>query len=135
MISASRSNGMSFVIAPIAKDIYSWSNFTPLGRVKVVIIGQDPYHGARQAHGRASSSCIALSSTLLTQLRSVTGLSFSVPTGVPVPPSLRNVRILLISLLSNNTELTSGDGLQRRYTPRSRRSFRSLSLQIMGASW
>lgn len=34
-----------------AKNIYSWSNLTPLGRVKVVIIGQDPYHGPGQAHG------------------------------------------------------------------------------------
>src|ERR1700722_17856874 len=33
-----------------ARNIYAWSN-TPLGRVKVVIIGQDPYHGAGQAHG------------------------------------------------------------------------------------
>ncbi|KAF8756527.1 Uracil-DNA glycosylase [Rhizoctonia solani] len=32
-------------IYPPAKDIYSWSRCTPLGRVKVVIIGQDPYHG------------------------------------------------------------------------------------------
>ncbi|EIM90965.1 uracil-DNA glycosylase [Stereum hirsutum FP-91666 SS1] len=60
---------MPLKIYPAPKDIYSWSNFTPLGRVKVVIIGQDPYHGARQAHG----------------------LSFSVPTGVAVPPSLRNI--------------------------------------------
>lgn len=44
----------SFVTSPTAKDIYSWSNFTPLGKVKVVIIGQDPYHGARQAHGKCS---------------------------------------------------------------------------------
>ncbi|MDE2303552.1 MAG: uracil-DNA glycosylase [Sphingomonadales bacterium] len=42
---------------------------TPLDRVKVVILGQDPYHGPGQAHG----------------------LSFSVPAGVPVPPSLRNI--------------------------------------------
>jgi uracil-DNA glycosylase len=42
---------------------------TPLERVKVVILGQDPYHGSGQAHG----------------------LAFSVPRGVPVPPSLRNV--------------------------------------------
>ncbi|PSR88988.1 hypothetical protein PHLCEN_2v4950 [Hermanssonia centrifuga] len=34
-----------------ARNIYSWSNLTPLGRVKVVIIGQDPYHGPNQAHG------------------------------------------------------------------------------------
>ncbi|ELU39202.1 hypothetical protein AG1IA_06770 [Rhizoctonia solani AG-1 IA] len=32
------------------QDIYSWSRCTPLGRVKVVIIGQDPYHGPKQAH-------------------------------------------------------------------------------------
>ncbi|KAG8726845.1 hypothetical protein FRC11_014372, partial [Ceratobasidium sp. 423] len=37
-------------IYPPAKDIYSWSRCTPLGRVKVVIIGQDPYHGPKQAH-------------------------------------------------------------------------------------
>jgi uracil-DNA glycosylase len=36
-----------------ARNIYAWSN-TPLGRVKVVIIGQDPYHGAGQAHGESS---------------------------------------------------------------------------------
>lgn len=42
---------------------------TPLDQVKVVILGQDPYHGAGQAHG----------------------LSFSVPQGVKVPPSLANI--------------------------------------------
>ena len=42
---------------------------TPLGAVKVVILGQDPYHGPGQAHG----------------------LCFSVPEGCPVPPSLRNI--------------------------------------------
>ena len=42
---------------------------TPLESVKVVILGQDPYHGPGQAHG----------------------LSFSVPDGVPFPPSLRNI--------------------------------------------
>lgn len=42
---------------------------TPLENVKVVILGQDPYHGEGQAHG----------------------LSFSVPDGVKVPPSLRNI--------------------------------------------
>ena len=42
---------------------------TPLDRVKVVILGQDPYHGAGQAHG----------------------LCFSVPEGVKVPPSLVNI--------------------------------------------
>jgi len=43
--------------------------FTPLDEVKVVIVGQDPYHGEGQAHG----------------------LSFSVPDGVKTPPSLRNI--------------------------------------------
>lgn len=43
--------------------------FTPFDAVKVVLIGQDPYHGAGQAHG----------------------LSFSVPKGVPQPPSLQNI--------------------------------------------
>ncbi|KIP08062.1 hypothetical protein PHLGIDRAFT_29787 [Phlebiopsis gigantea 11061_1 CR5-6] len=56
-------------IYPAPQNIYSWTNLTPLGRVKVVIIGQDPYHGPNQAHG----------------------LCFSVPQGVPVPPSLRNI--------------------------------------------
>ena len=42
---------------------------TPLDRVKVVILGQDPYHGPGQAHG----------------------LAFSVPDGVRLPPSLRNI--------------------------------------------
>ena len=44
-------------------------NLTPFDKVKVVILGQDPYHGANQAHG----------------------LCFSVLPGVPVPPSLRNI--------------------------------------------
>lgn len=42
---------------------------TPYDKVKVVIMGQDPYHGAGQAHG----------------------LSFSVPCGIPQPPSLKNI--------------------------------------------
>jgi len=48
-----------------------WRAFvlTPLETVRVVILGQDPYHGAGQAHG----------------------LAFSVPAGVKVPPSLRNI--------------------------------------------
>lgn len=49
--------------------IFNALNSTPLERVKVVIIGQDPYHGPGQAHG----------------------LCFSVQPGVPVPPSLQNI--------------------------------------------
>ncbi|KAH0585053.1 hypothetical protein H2248_008319 [Termitomyces sp. 'cryptogamus'] len=59
-------------IYPAPKNIYAWSN-TPLGKVKVVILGQDPYYQRGQAHG----------------------LCFSVPTGVVVPPSLRNIYIEL----------------------------------------
>ncbi|KAF7312117.1 Uracil-DNA glycosylase [Mycena indigotica] len=55
-------------IFPPPKNIYTWSD-TPLGRVKVVIIGQDPYITKGQAHG----------------------LSFSVPQGVHAPPSLQNI--------------------------------------------
>lgn len=56
------------VFPPISK-IFSAFDFTPFDKVKVVIIGQDPYHGVGQAHG----------------------LCFSVPYGVKTPPSLVNV--------------------------------------------
>ncbi|EJU02978.1 uracil-DNA glycosylase [Dacryopinax primogenitus] len=56
-------------VFPQAKDIYSWSRYTPLGKVRVVIIGQDPYHNVGQAHG----------------------LCFSVPPGVTLPGSLKNI--------------------------------------------
>lgn len=57
------------VIYPPSSLIFNALNSTALSQVKVVIIGQDPYHGAGQAHG----------------------LSFSVPRGIPQPPSLRNI--------------------------------------------
>lgn len=56
-------------IYPEGKLIFNALDATPLDNVKVVILGQDPYHGPKQAHG----------------------LSFSVPYGVDVPPSLRNM--------------------------------------------
>ena len=56
-------------IYPPAKLIFNAFNKTPFDKVKVVIIGQDPYHGPGQAHG----------------------LCFSVPQGVAIPPSLRNI--------------------------------------------
>ncbi|CAG8526242.1 11234_t:CDS:2 [Paraglomus occultum] len=59
----------SFKIFPPAEDIYSWSRFTPVSKVKVVILGQDPYHNEGQAHG----------------------LCFSVRHGVAPPPSLINI--------------------------------------------
>ncbi|KAJ1886105.1 uracil DNA glycosylase [Kickxella alabastrina] len=57
------------VIFPPAADLYSWSRFSKLPQVRVVILGQDPYHGAGQAHG----------------------LAFSVRPGVRIPPSLLNM--------------------------------------------
>lgn len=57
------------VIYPRGEDIFNALNFTPYEDVKVVILGQDPYHGPGQAHG----------------------LSFSVPEGVKIPPSLVNI--------------------------------------------
>ena len=57
------------VIYPPGSQIFRAFELTPVDKVKVVILGQDPYHGPGQAHG----------------------LSFSVPTGVPAPPSLKNI--------------------------------------------
>jgi uracil-DNA glycosylase len=57
------------VIFPASKDIFNAFNSTPLDEVKVVILGQDPYHGLNQAHG----------------------LCFSVQPGIQPPPSLRNI--------------------------------------------
>ncbi len=57
------------VIYPPSGLIFNALNTTPLEQVKVVILGQDPYHGPNQAHG----------------------LSFSVQRGVALPPSLRNI--------------------------------------------
>ncbi|MGB1863976.1 MAG: uracil-DNA glycosylase [Candidatus Puniceispirillum sp.] len=66
-LSAERSKGIT--IFPPQESIFTAFDLTPFDAVKVVIIGQDPYHGAGQAHG----------------------LSFSVPQGVKTPPSLRNI--------------------------------------------
>ncbi|HAH58437.1 MAG: uracil-DNA glycosylase [Lentimicrobium sp.] len=57
------------LVYPPGKNIFEAFNRTPFHNVKVVILGQDPYHGAGQAHG----------------------LCFSVPGGVAFPPSLQNI--------------------------------------------
>lgn len=57
------------VVYPRGGNIFKAFDSTPFNKVKVVILGQDPYHGEGQAHG----------------------LSFSVPDGVPQPPSLQNI--------------------------------------------
>jgi uracil-DNA glycosylase len=56
-------------VFPPSDEIFSAFNLTPLSKVKVVIIGQDPYHNDGQAHG----------------------LSFSVKPGIDIPPSLVNI--------------------------------------------
>lgn len=56
-------------VYPPQQDVYRALELTPYKEVKVVILGQDPYHGPEQAHG----------------------LSFSVRPGVALPPSLRNI--------------------------------------------
>jgi len=57
------------VVFPEKNKIFNALNLTPVNNIKVVILGQDPYHGEGQAHG----------------------LSFSVEKGVAIPPSLRNI--------------------------------------------
>lgn len=57
------------IIYPATKDVFNAFWKTPFDKVKVVILGQDPYHGANQAHG----------------------LCFSVQRGVDKPPSLNNI--------------------------------------------
>ena len=56
-------------VYPPAEDIFNAMHLTPLSKVKVLILGQDPYHGDRQAHG----------------------LSFSVMPKTDIPPSLQNI--------------------------------------------
>jgi len=57
------------IVFPPGKEIFAALNTTPFEKVKVVILGQDPYHGPGQAHG----------------------LCFSVRPTVPLPPSLQNI--------------------------------------------
>ena len=59
----------NYTLYPPGSLIFSAFNHTPFDKVKVVILGQDPYHGPHQAHG----------------------LCFSVPFGVEAPPSLKNI--------------------------------------------
>lgn len=57
------------VIYPAAEDVFNAFSCTEFNQIKVVILGQDPYHGPNQAHG----------------------LSFSVQKGIKTPPSLKNM--------------------------------------------
>lgn len=64
-----RNEYMTREIFPDSEDLFNAFHLTPLSEVKVVILGQDPYHNVGQAHG----------------------LCFSVKPGVDVPPSLENI--------------------------------------------
>ena len=66
-VKAERQEGLT--IYPPATDVFNAFKATEFGAVKVVILGQDPYHGAGQAHG----------------------LAFSVRPGIQIPPSLQNI--------------------------------------------
>lgn len=57
------------IIYPPSDEIFNAFHFTPLSKVKVLLLGQDPYHNVNQAHG----------------------LSFSVKPGQDIPPSLQNI--------------------------------------------
>jgi len=74
------------IVYPKSSDLFSAFSLCDYNNVKVVILGQDPYHGAKQAHG----------------------LSFSVPVDVPIPPSLRNIYKELVNDLGT-THPTNGD--------------------------
>ena len=64
-----RSERAGHTVYPPTDEVFAALHFTPHASVRALILGQDPYHGPRQAHG----------------------LCFSVPPGVAKPPSLRNI--------------------------------------------
>ncbi len=69
LVSFVREETGKHTIYPAGKNIFAAFDHTPLTAVRVVLLGQDPYHGPGQAHG----------------------LCFSVPDGIPCPPSLKNI--------------------------------------------
>ncbi len=90
-----RNEYLSATVYPPPKFVFHAFELTPFDKVKVVILGQDPYHGPGQAHG----------------------LCFSVPEGVEVPPSLKNIykeieTDLLISLTPCVREIKASGNLE-----------------------
>ncbi len=75
------------IFYPPGSLIFNSFNLTPLEKIKVVILGQDPYHGPGQAHG----------------------LCFSVPEGVRPPPSLLNIYKELESDLDKKVNIQNGN--------------------------
>ena len=80
-----KKNKISFY--PAGKDLFKAFNLTPLDQLKVVILGQDPYHGPNQAHG----------------------LCFSVPESIKPPPSLINIFKELTDDLGMKTKRANGN--------------------------
>jgi uracil-DNA glycosylase len=78
---------MGKTIFPQIKLRFSAFQLTPLEKIKVVILGQDPYHGVGQAHG----------------------LSFSVPDDIKIPPSLRNIYKELTSSIDGYQSPSTGN--------------------------
>lgn len=74
-------------IFPAPKNLFKAFDLTPFSKVKVIILGQDPYHDNGQAHG----------------------LSFSVPDDVPLPPSLKNIYKELEGDLSIKKDMKQGN--------------------------
>lgn len=71
-------------VFPAPKDVFRAFNVTSFEKVRVVILGQDPYHGEGQAHG----------------------LCFSVPDGIQVPPSLKNIYKEIVAELGGEVPKT-----------------------------
>lgn len=88
-----KSEQRKYTVYPNKEDIFNAYNLTPLENVKVVILGQDPYHEPNQAHG----------------------LSFSVKEGVVLPPSLKNILKAIelddgLSTSEKSDSISSGNG-------------------------
>lgn len=71
-------------VFPPPKDVFRAFDMTPFQGVRVVILGQDPYHGEGQAHG----------------------LCFSVPSGIQIPPSLKNIYKEIVAELGGDMPKT-----------------------------
>ena len=80
-----KSEYSQYQIFPPGKLIFNAFNLCPFDKVKVVIIGQDPYHGPGQAHG----------------------LCFSVNDGIPFPPSLQNIFKEIVHQMRENVKNTA----------------------------
>jgi uracil-DNA glycosylase len=87
LISFVKSEYQKSTVYPPAKFIFNAFNLTPFNKVKVVILGQDPYHGPNQANG----------------------LAFSVNDNIPTPPSLINIYKEIESDLGIRTKNKNGN--------------------------